>query len=219
MSKVNKTDFHWMLQIQLPLLLTGLSCCYNVKTISVQLTHSGWWFCRYLPSYTNSPKYCETWRMPNPGEKQQWLLEIENHFLLWKWFGIINLLWWLPERKNKFDWSFLHKRKQKIPKWEKQRGKNTDWKGSHEKFVFTYGTSPNSAQENLLPKDLKLKNQARWFQKVDANTLLKTQTKKSELSEFFRVVNTPGQKKHICMFITVSDLCIFAEKQMKVRVC
>lgn len=164
MSKVNKTYSHWMLQIELPLLLTSLYCCHNGEITSVQLTHSGWWLCfqkwllcRYPPSVHKFTKYCEPWRMSNPRKKQQWLLEIEDHLLLWKWFGIINLLWWLPERKNQFDWSFLQKGKQKIPKREKQREKNTDWRGSHEKFVFTCGTSSNSVQENLLPKVLRPK--------------------------------------------------------------
>lgn len=70
---------------------------------------------------------------------------------------------------------------------------------SREVCVYLWHQAKHSAKE-LAAKSSQTYNQARWFKKEDANTLLKTQMKKSE---FFRVANTLGQEKHICMFITV----------------
>lgn len=86
---------------------------------------------------------------------------------------------------------------------------------SREVCVYLWHQAKHSAKE-LAAKSSQTYNQARWFKKEDANTLLKTQMKK---------VNSLGwrtllaRKSTYACLLLFSDLCRFADTRMKGTVC
>lgn len=182
--------FHCYLHIRVDGFVFKNGC--TVDTFPVYTIHQVLWALKNAKSRLETAIVAGNWRS----------------LTLMKWFGIIICYGDCQKGKTSLTGVFYRRESRKSPNGRNTGKKTTEQRGSHERFVFTCGTSPNSVQENLLPKVLGPKIKPDDSKKKMLILSWKPRGRKVDSLGWRTLLGR--ESMYVCLLL-FSDLCIFAD--------